>query len=127
MILIGYAYLSIPSLLVLGFCLCLPVILVVILYNRTTLNHGMDPIGFINDETEEASVSDSVFSNLYRYSYSESEDIFYKDCSICLESFYKNDELVQLNCPNEHTYHSSCLQKWLKVNPVCPICKSSVA
>ena len=45
-------------------------------------------------------------------------------CPICLDSieqnFIANNELI---C--NHKFHKLCIQKWLKINKICPICRVS--
>eukprot|EP00210_Caulerpa_lentillifera_P000885 g856.t1 len=45
-------------------------------------------------------------------------------CPICLENFMPRDELRVMPC--HHKYHRCCLDKWLKINAVCPICNMNV-
>ncbi|EAY10654.1 hypothetical protein TVAG_157310 [Trichomonas vaginalis G3] len=42
-------------------------------------------------------------------------------CSICLEEFNENDEVVILPC--KHGFHEPCLQPWLKMHSECPSCR----
>ena len=46
-------------------------------------------------------------------------------CSICLEDFKEGTEVVLLPC-RSHTYHVDCIEKWLKVNSLCPECRFQV-
>ena len=50
-----------------------------------------------------------------------------KECSICLESYSDNDEVVVFNCLS-HVYHKKCLYKWFVVekNENCPLCRKDV-
>ncbi|PVU94079.1 hypothetical protein BB561_002821 [Smittium simulii] len=51
----------------------------------------------------------------------------YKDdclCSICLSDYEDGDSLRLLLC--NHHFHSECLDQWLKVNRICPLCKKDV-
>lgn len=41
-------------------------------------------------------------------------------CSICLDT----SDLIQLHC--NHTYHSECIQTWLKTENTCPLCRSQI-
>lgn len=41
----------------------------------------------------------------------------YSDCCICLEDIEKG---VMLDC--RHKYHCDCINKWKKINPICPLC-----
>lgn len=48
-----------------------------------------------------------------------------RDCSICLESFTNGDVLISLPCT--HSFHSSCLNPWLKACGDCPYCRRAIA
>ena len=47
-------------------------------------------------------------------------------CSVCMESLTNQpvdtEGLIQLPC--KHTFHASCIKKWLNTNNSCPICRS---
>ncbi|KAE8678448.1 hypothetical protein F3Y22_tig00111409pilonHSYRG00119 [Hibiscus syriacus] len=43
------------------------------------------------------------------------------DCSICLEEFKEDEEGSEMPC--EHVFHSDCVEKWLRMNGSCPICR----
>ncbi|CAH8357152.1 unnamed protein product [Eruca vesicaria subsp. sativa] len=43
-------------------------------------------------------------------------------CTICQESFKNEEKIATLDCG--HEYHAECLEKWLVVKNVCPICKA---
>ncbi|MED6124541.1 hypothetical protein PIB30_059903 [Stylosanthes scabra] len=45
-------------------------------------------------------------------------------CCICLAKYENNDELRELPC--SHLFHKDCVDKWLKINALCPLCKSEV-
>jgi len=45
-------------------------------------------------------------------------------CPICLEDFTSGAELRVMPC--HHKYHRCCLDKWLKINAVCPICNMNI-
>ncbi|KAL9659289.1 hypothetical protein QQ045_024094 [Rhodiola kirilowii] len=45
-------------------------------------------------------------------------------CCICLTRYANNDELRELPC--SHFLHKDCLDKWLKINATCPLCKCEV-
>lgn len=42
-------------------------------------------------------------------------------CGICLQEH--QDTIRSLPC--SHTFHETCLRKWLKMKGICPICKQS--
>ncbi|KAL1188452.1 putative E3 ubiquitin-protein ligase HIP1 [Cardamine amara subsp. amara] len=50
------------------------------------------------------------------------KDIEAEPCTICQESFKNEEKIATLDCG--HEYHAECLEKWLIVKNVCPICKA---
>ncbi|KAK4360222.1 hypothetical protein RND71_019174 [Anisodus tanguticus] len=46
-------------------------------------------------------------------------------CVICRLDYEDGDKLTVLSC--KHTYHSECLNNWLQINKVCPICSTEVS
>ncbi|KAL5975617.1 hypothetical protein ACLOJK_019942 [Asimina triloba] len=49
---------------------------------------------------------------------------FDKACCICLARYMDNEELRELPCA--HFFHKECVDKWLKINASCPLCKSDI-
>nr|XP_039257241.1 E3 ubiquitin-protein ligase RNF126-B-like [Styela clava] len=47
-----------------------------------------------------------------------------KDCSVCMESFVKDDKAKRLPC--EHMFHIKCIDQWLKLHNTCPICRTNI-
>ncbi|CAN6326853.1 unnamed protein product [Urochloa humidicola] len=45
-------------------------------------------------------------------------------CCICLARYMDNDELRLLPCG--HFFHKDCVDKWLKINALCPLCKAEL-
>ncbi|CAK9172278.1 unnamed protein product [Ilex paraguariensis] len=45
-------------------------------------------------------------------------------CCICLARYADNDELRELPC--SHFFHTECVDKWLKINASCPLCKFEI-
>ncbi|KAK9277195.1 hypothetical protein L1049_006734 [Liquidambar formosana] len=46
------------------------------------------------------------------------------ECCICLSSYEDGAELHDLPC--NHHFHSTCIEKWLKMNATCPLCKYNI-
>lgn len=47
-------------------------------------------------------------------------------CAVCCEEFVRGKKLVKLPECN-HFFHYDCITDWLKVKPLCPICKNDVS
>ncbi|ESQ27075.1 hypothetical protein EUTSA_v10018651mg [Eutrema salsugineum] len=45
-------------------------------------------------------------------------------CCICLARYGDDEEVRELPCL--HVFHVDCVDKWLKINATCPLCKSEV-
>ncbi|XVF34773.1 hypothetical protein REPUB_Repub18cG0087600 [Reevesia pubescens] len=45
-------------------------------------------------------------------------------CCICLASYADNDVLKELPC--SHFFHTTCVDKWLKMKALCPLCKCTI-
>lgn len=46
-----------------------------------------------------------------------------KTCSICLEEFSQEKEIIILDC--KHIYHNDCIIEWIYKDTSCPLCRSS--
>lgn len=46
------------------------------------------------------------------------------ECCICLSSYEDGVELRDLPC--SHHFHGSCINKWLRINATCPLCKYNI-
>ncbi|KAB2064384.1 hypothetical protein ES319_A09G015100v1 [Gossypium barbadense] len=44
-----------------------------------------------------------------------------KDCCICLEDFEVEEEGREMPC--KHVFHSGCIEKWLLIHGLCPVCR----
>lgn len=47
-----------------------------------------------------------------------------ESCAVCLSDFEEDDTLRRLPCG--HSFHKGCVDKWLKMNKVCPLCVQDV-
>jgi hypothetical protein len=45
-------------------------------------------------------------------------------CSVCLGDYQPEQEVMTLPC--EHFFHSICVQEWLKISQLCPMCRGNV-
>nr|CAD1830465.1 unnamed protein product [Ananas comosus var. bracteatus] len=48
-----------------------------------------------------------------------------EQCVICRVEYEEGENLVVLSC--NHTYHPECINKWLQINKVCPMCSAEVS
>ncbi|MQM08122.1 hypothetical protein Taro_040973 [Colocasia esculenta] len=46
-------------------------------------------------------------------------------CVICRLDYEDGDSLIVLSC--KHMYHPDCINQWLQINKVCPICSAEVS
>ncbi|XP_002521533.2 E3 ubiquitin ligase BIG BROTHER-related [Ricinus communis] len=46
-------------------------------------------------------------------------------CVICRLDYEDGETLTLLSC--KHSYHSECINNWLKINKVCPVCSTEVS
>lgn len=46
-------------------------------------------------------------------------------CVICRLDYEDGETLTVLSC--KHSYHSECINNWLKINKVCPVCSAEVS
>ena len=48
-------------------------------------------------------------------------------CSICIENFKDNDEVIQLRCHDKHIFHKVCITGWVRAaRAECPLCKTKI-
>merc|ERR1711871_1217363 len=65
-----------------------------------------------------------------RFIFSEAHKLVMDDigltssCTICLGDYEVKEELRLLPCG--HCFHAECVDAWLQINRVCPICKVDV-
>ena len=55
----------------------------------------------------------------------EKEEMEDEQCCICLMEYREEEELKTLPCV--HSFHSGCIDGWLKREKSCPLCKGEVA
>ena len=50
--------------------------------------------------------------------------IGYDECPICLDDLPSNGENKKLICG--HVFHKNCINRWLDVSSICPLCRKPV-
>eukprot|EP00347_Sterkiella_histriomuscorum_P015324 403357454 len=48
------------------------------------------------------------------------------NCSICLDQFNLQDEIIKLNCDEGHIFHLPCIEGWALTNNSCPLCRKNL-
>lgn len=50
------------------------------------------------------------------------------NCSICIDEIdiKDNENTKIIDCSNKHIFHTVCINKWLKVNNICPLCRENI-
>ena len=52
------------------------------------------------------------------------EDIKENECSICLEEYNRDKDIIKLKCNPE--YHKECIKAWFDINKNCPQCRKNI-
>ncbi|XP_038055155.1 probable GPI-anchored adhesin-like protein PGA55 [Patiria miniata] len=52
------------------------------------------------------------------------QDATENECSICMGDYEAGENMRRLPC--FHFYHAACIDKWLKDNRICPVCREEV-
>ncbi|KAK1272573.1 E3 ubiquitin ligase BIG BROTHER-related [Acorus gramineus] len=58
------------------------------------------------------------------YKAQSSQDGGTDQCVICRVDYEEGDALTVLSC--KHLYHPECINNWLQINKVCPVCSTEV-
>ncbi|XP_052204396.1 E3 ubiquitin ligase BIG BROTHER-related [Diospyros lotus] len=59
------------------------------------------------------------------YKTNSTQDGSNDSCVICRLEYEDGDTLTVLSC--KHSYHSECINNWLRINKVCPVCSTEVS
>ncbi|UYI27072.1 RING-H2 finger protein ATL66 [Encephalitozoon cuniculi] len=93
----------------------IPIVLVAVIVFYLFLSFGIE---------ERGGLSDKEIEKIPLCPYSGQEFIN-KGCIICLEDFEDGGYVRSLDCG--HAFHKECVDRWLRKNFVCPICRSKMA
>ncbi|CAF2153938.1 BnaA01g25770D [Brassica napus] len=77
--------------------------------------------------TESRGLSADTIASLpsKRYKDGENQNGTNESCVICRLDYEDDDDLILLPC--KHSYHSECINNWLKINKICPVCSAEVS
>lgn len=77
--------------------------------------------------TESRGLSGDTIASLpsLNYKTQNTQDGSNDSCVICRLDYEDGDTLTLLSC--KHSYHSECINNWLRINKVCPVCSTEVS
>ncbi|CAI9096998.1 OLC1v1033283C1 [Oldenlandia corymbosa var. corymbosa] len=77
--------------------------------------------------TESRGLSADTIASLpsVNYKAQPGQDGICDSCVICRLDYDEGDALTVLSC--KHNYHSECLNNWLRINKICPVCSAEVS
>lgn len=80
-----------------------------------------------SDPGEEDHISDQAWKNIinsiHSSKFEERKDEVEK-CSVCQDTLVHGQMVKRMDC--KHTFHSKCINHWLKQKLICPLCKSKI-
>jgi E3 ubiquitin-protein ligase BIG BROTHER-like protein len=77
--------------------------------------------------TESRGLSADTLASLpsVKYKTQNVQDGNAEQCVICRVEFEEGESLIALPC--KHSYHPECINQWLQINKVCPMCSAEVS
>ncbi|XP_077246545.1 E3 ubiquitin ligase BIG BROTHER-related-like [Tasmannia lanceolata] len=77
--------------------------------------------------TESRGLSSDMIASLpsVNYKAQSAQEGATDQCVICRLDYEDGDTLIVLAC--KHNYHSECINNWLQINKVCPVCSAEVS
>lgn len=61
---------------------------------------------------------------LTEHNFDQIDTNIHKNCSICFDDFSNDDKISITEC--NHSYHTNCIEKWIKNKRTCPICRRTI-
>ncbi|CAD8053574.1 unnamed protein product [Paramecium primaurelia] len=49
-----------------------------------------------------------------------------QECSICMQPYQTDDEVLQMPCSTLHHFHNTCISAWLQIQSTCPNCRQQL-
>lgn len=74
--------------------------------------HGLEPLVIANFPTQK-------YNDAYFYSAEDAQ------CTVCLAE-YRKDDILRILPYCSHSFHSTCIDKWLQQHSTCPVCRISL-
>jgi len=120
LLIIFYAALALPLLVVIGVCLFLPCILAFHRYFVGRVGVSPEVIQKLPSRICSGERQPKHVSSCADGESKESEDV----CSVCMETYQKGDVVKQLPC--KHEFHGDCIDRWLNLKDACPLCRAKL-
>ncbi|XP_062553798.1 E3 ubiquitin-protein ligase Kcmf1-like [Armigeres subalbatus] len=75
---------------------------------------------------DETMAEHAAFMHRKCYTRADTEAQSFRDikCAICVENIAATDDTTHLTC--FHEFHTECVTRWIRSNPICPLCRSPV-
>ncbi|TYG54091.1 hypothetical protein ES288_D09G161400v1 [Gossypium darwinii] len=91
---------------------------------RTRQEPNIDPDSLVVDVGLDEETIKSYPKLLYSEAKLQKKDSTASCCSICLAD-YKSSDMLRLLPDCNHLFHLKCVDPWLRLNPTCPVCRTS--
>ncbi|AAF15932.1 putative RING zinc finger protein; 84572-85321 [Arabidopsis thaliana] len=69
--------------------------------------------------------AENLLIDSYCYNYLNVATTEENGCAICMEDYIEGSSIVA-KLPCDHEFHGDCINKWLQLNHMCPLCRSSI-
>eukprot|EP01084_Bolivina_argentea_P155189 270453_1 len=124
-IILVYVSLALPFLIVLAICICLPCVLIIFRFFAEP--EGADDRIIKDLPTRKITSADLDKGDEKKESHDDDADEEESEgpsCAICMQDYKVDDELRILPC--SHEFHCECVDKWLPMKKICPLCRHDV-
>lgn len=108
---ISFIYIFMPLMILIIVCFFIPFLLIITLCFK---------------KIEKIGCEKNVISVLERKEFDEKIYFEHDECIICKANFEKSEKLIILPCNKKHYFHENCVEKWLEINSLCPICRTNI-
>mmetsp|Transcript_1877 Transcript_1877/g.1587 ORF Transcript_1877/g.1587 Transcript_1877/m.1587 type:complete len:450 (+) Transcript_1877:38-1387(+) len=136
-IILVYVSLALPFLIVLAICICLPCVLIIfrffaepegaddrIIKDLPTRKVTADELRKKTETTDDGNELQNGNTENGDGDEDEDDDEDAPSCAICMQDYKVDDELRILPC--KHEFHCECVDKWLPMKKICPLCRHDV-
>lgn len=111
LLLLSVVYIFLPLFILFCVCFCVPCLLISSFFCGAKTRNCLEK---------------DLLKKLERKGYNSKEFTEHEECIICRQVFIKNDKIIILPCSRKHYFHEKCVEKWLEINCLCPICRADL-